>query len=201
MGSRQDFWKGEVQNLREKLFHTKSQQINRGNKFINEVLGAAAPIPGSRLRGPAVQCSADRRGHTEGGRAAPEKFHLSGPKGQKGSGRSIKTAVIPSSLQPHPTPQSLPKKLTPRSRADPAPAPRRAAAPAPRPPEPLDSSLAAPARRRAPLLLCAPGCPSRRRSAGTGCSAAGDARVPGPRPLLACSVRAPSSPSRWPGSE
>lgn len=125
-----------------------------------------------------MQCSADRRGHTEGGRAAPEKFHLSDPKEQEGSSRSIKPAVIRSSLRPQPTPQTLPHKLRPRRRALTAPAPRQSAAPVPRPPEPLDSSLGAPGRRRArpcsaprlplaarPLPAAVPGAPARHRSA------------------------------------
>lgn len=72
--------------LRKKLFHAKSQQINRGNKFITEVWGETATLPGSRLRGPAVQCSADRRGHTEGGRAAPEKVSPFQPERAGGLG-------------------------------------------------------------------------------------------------------------------
>lgn len=110
-------------------------------------MGETATLPGSELPGPTVQCSADRRGHTEGGREAPEKFHLSDPKEQEGSSRSIQPAVIRSGLRPQTTPQSLPHKLPGLT----APAPRRAAAPVPRPPELLDSSLAAPGRRRARL--------------------------------------------------
>lgn len=155
-------------------------------------MGETATLAGSELPGPAVQCSADRRGHTEGGRAAPEKFHLSDPKEQEGSSRSIQPAVIRSGLGPQTTPQSLPHKLPaaltarrsrrrPRgerqrqSRARPsfltARSPLRAAAEPASAPRPGCPSL----------LLCSPG-PVLRGRRRSGPRRATAPRLPRPRP-------------------